>query len=436
MPSQVATALAGAAQGAHELPQVAGSRSETQAPPQRWVPGMSQRATHAPAAQTPVPPLGAAQARPQPPQCDALVCGSTHDAPQSTAPAEHPEVHRPPSHTGVAPPQRTPQAPQEDADARSASQPLRGLPSQSPKLPAQATPQRPWTQVGSARSRAGQRTPQAPQFITSPTMSWQPPWQHARAAPQRVSPSQPETHTPIAQRLPSGQCAEETHCAQRRAAGSQRGVDPPHWASSRQPSTQALASQTRLAPHWTSVTQATQRPLDGSQRSPPTQTESSVQRGGPSIAATSMAAGASNASAAGTSKASMALTSPWASGSARSALAAASGSTTQFAPAPQSLVPHAARVTARTARGIHAHPVRRGATEGPDVENVIPVVLGDPGRGVKLRVALEDEEGARILSHALGPGWRSCGSTVPRPAARRYTKVLARADARVLSGAC
>jgi hypothetical protein len=370
---------------------------------------MSQRATHVPATQTPAPPLGAAQTRPQPPQCDALVCGSTHDAPQSEAPEEHPEVHRPPSHTGVAPPQRTPQAPQEDADARSASQPLRGLPSQSPKLPAQARPQRPWTQVGSARSRAGQRTPQAPQFITSPTMSWQPPWQHARVAPQRVSLSQPETHTPIAQRLPSGQCAEETHCAQRRAAGSQRGVDPPHWASSRQPSTQALASHTRLAPHWASVTQATQRPLEGSQRSPPTQTESSVQRGGPSITAPSMAAG--------TSGASMVLTSPGASGAARSAVAA-SGSTTQFAPVPQSLVPHAARVTARTARGIHAHPVRRGAAEGPGVERIIPVVLGDPSRGVKLLVDPEDEEGARILSPGLGPCWRSCGST-PRRTARR-----------------
>ena len=410
VPSQVAAALAGAAQGAHKLPQVAGSRSETQAPPQRCVPGMSQRATHAPATQTPVPPLGAAQTRPQPPQCDALVCGSTHDAPQSEAPAEHPEVHRPPSHTGVAPPQRTPQAPQADADARSASQPLRGLPSQSPKPPAQATPQRPWTQVGSARSRAGQRTPQAPQFITSPTMSWQPPWQHARVAPQRVSPSQPETHTPIAQRLPSGQCAEVTHCAQRRAAGSQRGVDPSHWASSRQPSTQALASQTRLAPHWVSVTQATQRPLEGSQRSPPTQTESSVQRGGPSIAAPSMAAG--------TSGASIAPMSPGASGATRSAVAAASGSKTQFPPAPQSSVPHAARVAARIARGIHAHPVRRGGAKGPDVEGIIPVVLGDPSRGVKLHVAPEDEAGARILSHALGPGWRSCGSTPRRTALR------------------
>jgi hypothetical protein len=79
-PSHVAVALAGAPQGAHAAPHVAGAVSLTQAPEQRWWP-VGQPSAQRPAWQTPEPPVGAGQAMPHIPQLRASVCVSVQVVP-------------------------------------------------------------------------------------------------------------------------------------------------------------------------------------------------------------------------------------------------------------------------------------------------------------------------------------------------------------------
>ena len=125
------------------------------------------------ALQAPVP-LAGAQARPHPPQWVALTRVSASQPlsrrpSQSAKPAVQVMAQVPWAQAGTAlaaPRHMVLQNPQCATEVRrSASQPLRALPSQSPKFVAQRpTAQRPSTHVDSALARA-QRLPQAPQAV-------------------------------------------------------------------------------------------------------------------------------------------------------------------------------------------------------------------------------------------------------------------------------
>jgi hypothetical protein len=141
-------------------------------PSQLPVDGAQSATAQADAAHTAVATLGSAQARPQPPQCAALVRVSVSQPlaalpSQSAKPAVQITAQAPTAHAGTAlgaPGQAWPQVPQcETATRVSVSQPLVALPSQSPK-PASHEPtvHRLATQAAVALG-GSQRVPQAPQ---------------------------------------------------------------------------------------------------------------------------------------------------------------------------------------------------------------------------------------------------------------------------------
>jgi hypothetical protein len=90
-----------------------------------------------PAAQLRAPLATAGHTLPQAPQCSADVLRFAHETPQRTSPTPQPLAHANPppvasEHTGVDIPQALPQRPQLVALAKEASQPVPGIPSQSP----------------------------------------------------------------------------------------------------------------------------------------------------------------------------------------------------------------------------------------------------------------------------------------------------------------
>jgi hypothetical protein len=150
---------------------------------------------HVEATHTAVPLTPPGQARPHTPQCVALARTSTSQPlvglpSQSPKPIAQRREHVPAEHTAVAlgpVGHIRPQAPQWLLSVfKNTSQPLLGLPSQSPKPGLQVKPQRPAMQVRAALGTMGQVLPQAPQSVTSRCRS-------AQEAPQRVSEgAQPE----------------------------------------------------------------------------------------------------------------------------------------------------------------------------------------------------------------------------------------------------
>jgi hypothetical protein len=125
-------------------------------------------------AQTPVA-LAGAHARPQAPQLPAEVCKSVSQPSvsnvlQSPNPVlQVPSPHVPMAQTPVAlaGAHACPQAPQLSLDVRkSVSQPLAGLPSQSPKFGEQTKPHPPAEQTRVALVRLGQAVWQVPQWST------------------------------------------------------------------------------------------------------------------------------------------------------------------------------------------------------------------------------------------------------------------------------
>jgi len=134
----------------------------------------------------------APHARPQAPQLALLVWRLTHTPLQLVAPAGHDDPHTPLVQVAEPPVgalHTRPQAPQlPTAPRRSVSQPLAALPSQLPKLVAQApSAQVPEAQVAVPLAKLHAR-PQAPQWFTSVPVARQVPaqwvWPAGQVCPQ------------------------------------------------------------------------------------------------------------------------------------------------------------------------------------------------------------------------------------------------------------
>jgi hypothetical protein len=131
----------------------------------------------APARQVARPLAGTAQASPQRPQWFASLAVSTQAVPQRASPVAQPLSQRPPRHTGAEPAQTVPQAPQERAAERSASQPLRASRSQSAKPGLQRNPQAPSSHTGAALAGVGHCVQAVPHWVALVS--------GAQASPQR-----------------------------------------------------------------------------------------------------------------------------------------------------------------------------------------------------------------------------------------------------------
>lgn len=126
-----------------------------------------QTIAQAPAAQDAVAFGRAGHGLSQRPQWAVLLAVFTHAPPQRVSVPAQPLAQRFIEHTGVGPEQLVPQAPQFISVSSRASQPLPALRSQSAKPEAQVSAQLPIAHAGVALAAAGQRLPQAPQFIGS-----------------------------------------------------------------------------------------------------------------------------------------------------------------------------------------------------------------------------------------------------------------------------
>ena len=105
-----------------------------------------------------------AQTREHIPQWLGLVPSVTHVPPHSVSPAPQPETQTPIWHTGVPPEHALEHEPQRDAVESDASQPLIGLPSQSPKPGKHEYAQTLIEHETVVLGRATQAAPQAPQW--------------------------------------------------------------------------------------------------------------------------------------------------------------------------------------------------------------------------------------------------------------------------------
>jgi hypothetical protein len=163
-PSQVGTALAGAVQGVHDEPQVAGLLLLAQAPLQLWKLAL-QAKPQAPPAQVGVALGGAAQTLPHEPQLVTSVFRLWQPPAQKVVGGVQTLAQVPPEHA-VPAGHTLPQAPQcELLVASVVSQPLPALPSQLPNPASQApSPQAPPAQAGLPWARGGHALPHVPQW--------------------------------------------------------------------------------------------------------------------------------------------------------------------------------------------------------------------------------------------------------------------------------
>ena len=181
------------------------------------------------------------QAVPHAPQWSTSVAVSTQLPPQRTCPPVHPLAHTGEApggawHTGVAPPHAPPQRPQLVLLSREVSQPLRALPSQSPKPGLQARPHTPLAQVGEPLASAGHARPHMAQLpADARTLTSQPlpalPSQSAKPVAQ-VSPQRPIAHVAVALGPAAQAFAHAPQCATSVCGSTQRpahsmGVAPP-----------------------------------------------------------------------------------------------------------------------------------------------------------------------------------------------------------------
>jgi hypothetical protein len=137
-----------------------------------------------PAAQVARVLLPAGQMVPHAPQWLTLVAVSTQASPQRCWPEGQPLVQTAlapvvDAHTGVPPVHALPQRPQLLVPLRAVSQPLEGLPSQSPKPGSHDSPQVPLAQVAAPLVPLGQTRPQVPQLpaelsvaTSQPLLGW------------------------------------------------------------------------------------------------------------------------------------------------------------------------------------------------------------------------------------------------------------------------
>lgn len=102
---------------------------------------------------------------PQAPQWFTSDARVTHAPLHSTWPPVQPLTQAPPEHIGVPPEHTRPHTPQWLGLVRLCSQPLFGLPSQSPQPALHVKPQAPAVHVVVAFARAGHALPQAPQCV-------------------------------------------------------------------------------------------------------------------------------------------------------------------------------------------------------------------------------------------------------------------------------
>lgn len=133
-------------------------------PSQSAQPALHRKIAQEPAAQVETA-FAAEHVLPHAPQLLTLLRVSTQLAPHRTAGAVHPDRHAltEESHTGLAPEQRCPQAPQLASVPSAVSHPLLARPSQSPKPALQlATTQRPAPQPATALG-SEHALPQLPQ---------------------------------------------------------------------------------------------------------------------------------------------------------------------------------------------------------------------------------------------------------------------------------
>jgi hypothetical protein len=156
------------AQKCPQPPQLAGSFQTlvSQSPPmkQSCQPGSQRKGTQDPPLHEASRTCPVAQRTPQPPQLSASKLVFTQLPPHAVAPV-HAPTHIPPEHTMPEPQDR--QQPLQCAPLlrRLVSQPLDGLPSQSPQFPAQlVSVQRPATQEPMPWASGGQTTPHPPQL--------------------------------------------------------------------------------------------------------------------------------------------------------------------------------------------------------------------------------------------------------------------------------